>query len=85
MHSKVLSLHYPDRIVIFDSPPLLLTNEAPVLAELMGQIVMVVEAESTSRSLVHDALSLLNPDKAIGLVLNKSHNLFNSGNYGYYY
>ena len=80
-----LSLRYPDRIVIFDSPPLLLTNEAPVLAELMGQIVMVVEAESTSRSLVHDALSLLNPDKAIGLVLNKSHNLFNSGNYGYYY
>lgn len=80
-----LSLRYPDRIVIFDSPPLLLTNEAPVLADLMGQIVMVVEAESTSRSLVHDALSLLNPDKAIGLVLNKSHNLFNSGNYGYYY
>ena len=36
---------YPDRIVIFDSPPLLLTSEAHVLASHMGQIALVVEAE----------------------------------------
>ncbi|PIV88513.1 MAG: protein tyrosine kinase, partial [Hydrogenophilales bacterium CG17_big_fil_post_rev_8_21_14_2_50_63_12] len=38
---------YPDRIVIFDSPPLLSTSEASVLATYMGQIVFVVEAERT--------------------------------------
>ncbi|HEU4373041.1 MAG TPA: XrtA-associated tyrosine autokinase, partial [Telluria sp.] len=38
---------YPDRIVIFDSPPLLLTSEAHVLATHMGQIVLVVESETT--------------------------------------
>ena len=43
-----MSTRYPDRIVVFDSPPLLLTTEAPTLASHMGQIVMVVEAERTS-------------------------------------
>ena len=38
-----LSSRYPDRIVIFDSPPLLLTSESRVLAGLMGQVVLVVE------------------------------------------
>ena len=43
---------YPDRIIIFDSPPLLLTTEARVLASHMGQIMMVVHAEKTLRSQV---------------------------------
>eukprot|EP01035_Chromulina_nebulosa_P058100 gene58100-79578_t len=34
---------YPDRIIIFDSPPLLLTTEARVLATHMGQIIVVVQ------------------------------------------
>ena len=54
-----LSQRYPERIVIFDSPPLLHTSEARVLAQLMGQIVVVVEAERTPRGQVHDALDLL--------------------------
>ena len=40
-----MSRRYADRIIIFDSPPLLLTSEARALAAHMGQIVMVVEAE----------------------------------------
>ena len=35
----------PDRIIVFDSPPLLATTEARVLATHMGQIVMVVAAD----------------------------------------
>ena len=38
----VLSKTYPDRVVIFDSPPLLATSESRVLASQMGQIVVVV-------------------------------------------
>src|SRR5206468_7896557 len=41
---RELSSRYPDRIIIFDSPPLLATTEARVLATHMGQIVMVVAA-----------------------------------------
>ena len=39
-----MAKRYPDRIIVFDSPPLLLTTEARVLASHMGQIVVVVRA-----------------------------------------
>ncbi|MGE0808532.1 MAG: XrtA-associated tyrosine autokinase, partial [Burkholderiaceae bacterium] len=52
-----LNERYPDRIFIFDSPPLLVTTEARVLASHMGQIVMVVEAGKTPRDSVSQALS----------------------------
>ncbi len=38
-----ISNRYSDRIILFDSPPLLLTSEASVLAENMGQVGMVME------------------------------------------
>ena len=63
---------YPDRIIIFDSPPLLVTSESKVLASQMGQIIVVVEADKTPQQVVLDALQLLDASKAIGLVLNKS-------------
>lgn len=50
---------YPDRIVVFDSPPLLLTTESRVLASHMGQIVMVVQAERTLHSEVKQALATI--------------------------
>jgi protein-tyrosine kinase len=37
---------YPDRIIIFDSPPLLMTTESRVLATHMGQVVVVVKAKA---------------------------------------
>ncbi|NOY61571.1 MAG: polysaccharide biosynthesis tyrosine autokinase [Gammaproteobacteria bacterium] len=84
---REFSSRYEDRIVIFDSPPLLAANEAAVLAELMGQIVLVVEAEKSRQAGVLEALALLNPDQIIGLVLNKcrqpSKEDYYSGYYGY--
>ncbi len=50
---------YPDRLIIFDSPPLLLTTEARVLASHMGQIVIVVQADKTLQSDVEQALSTI--------------------------
>lgn len=79
-----LSERYPDRVIIFDSPPLLVTTEASVLASLVGQIVIVVESEKTTQTALKEALSLLDPDKSIGLVLNKSRQPFGS-EYGMYY
>ncbi|MCC2869908.1 MAG: XrtA-associated tyrosine autokinase, partial [Candidatus Accumulibacter phosphatis] len=48
---------YPDRIIIFDSPPLLMTTESRVLASHMGQVIVVVRAERTARSDVKHALA----------------------------
>jgi exopolysaccharide/PEP-CTERM locus tyrosine autokinase len=81
-----LSQRYPDRVVLFDAPPLLATSEASVLAQLMGQIQLVVEAGKTPLSAVKDAVSQLDESKIIGMILNKSGQAFGSGYYygGYY-
>jgi len=66
---------YPDRIVIFDSPPLLLTSESRVLASHMGQIVMVVEAQTTTQHAVKEALSQLEGFNNVNLIYNKTRDL----------
>lgn len=75
---------YADRIIIFDSPPLLLTTEARVLATQMGQIVMVVQADKTLRSDVIHALSTIEACPVRMLLLNKSQ-ADSIGGYGYGY
>lgn len=80
-----LSSRYADRIVIFDSPPLLMTTEASILASLMGQVLVVVEAERTPQSQVKAALDLLDSNRQIvGFVLNKFHSFFGADSYGGY-
>jgi exopolysaccharide/PEP-CTERM locus tyrosine autokinase len=66
---------YPDRIVIFDSPPLLLTSEARELASHMGQIVVVVEAQTTTQHAVKEALNQLEGFKNVNLIYNKTRDL----------
>lgn len=83
-----LSMTYRDRIVIFDSPPLLVTSEARVLASSMGQIVLIVCAGSTPQDAVTTAIESLGPDKAISIIMNRSSEGFGSyryGGYGYGY
>ncbi len=79
-----LSNRYPDRLVLFDSPPLLATSEAGVLASHMGQIVMVAEADKTPKNALREALTRLEGAcDVVGMVLNKSSSQ-NAGGYGYY-
>tara|TARA_R110000787_G_scaffold74017_8_gene164702 strand:- start:2465 stop:3466 length:1002 start_codon:yes stop_codon:yes gene_type:complete len=83
---RELCQRYPDRVVVFDSPPLLLASEASVLANLMGQIVFVVAADETPQHAVTEALQRIGGDKIIGTVLNKTRsNPFNKSVYGYGY
>ena len=74
----------PNRIVLFDSPPLLLTTESRALASVVGQVVLVVSAGSTPQKAVFDALELLGEGKSIGLVLNGCDDLQRAEYYNYY-
>jgi exopolysaccharide/PEP-CTERM locus tyrosine autokinase len=67
-----MAQRYSDRLIIFDSPPLLLTTEARVLASHMGQVVMVVQAERTAHSDVMHALSTVESVPLKFMVLNKA-------------
>lgn len=77
-----LANRYPDRVIIFDTPPLLITSEAQVIAGLAGQVVLVVEADRTLKHDVEEAVSMLDKSKPIGLVLNKTQTSSGSDYYG---
>ena len=79
-----MATRYPDRIIIFDSPPLLQTTEARVLATHMGQIVMVVRAEKTLQSDVQTALATIESCPVRLLLLNQA-KATAAGGYGYGY
>jgi exopolysaccharide/PEP-CTERM locus tyrosine autokinase len=81
-----IATRYPDRVVIFDSPPLLLTSEARVLATHMGQIAMVVEAEKTTQHAVLEALAQLEGCSNVNLIYNKTREFPGiDASYGYHY
>ena len=82
---KEMAGRYPDRIIIFDSPPLLLTTEAHVLAAHMGQIVVVVEAEKTSQHAVQESLRQLEGLSNVNLVYNKTREFPGTAAYDYQY
>lgn len=79
-----LAQRYPERIIIFDSPPLLATSEARVLAGRMGQIILVVESEKTTQEVVQEALKQLEGCDVVGVVLNKTRRKPGGDLYGYY-
>jgi len=93
MEDLVLELksRYNDRYIIFDSTPILATSESEVLSKLVDGIIVVVRAGVTPRETVKQAISFLEKEKILGVVLN--HLQFRSpglhsryfGSSGYYY
>lgn len=67
-----LTARAPNRIIVFDAPPLLGSTESRVLAAHMGQIVLVVEADRTAQQQVNDALAALESCPVVMTLLNKA-------------
>ena len=80
-----IASRYSDRIVVFDSPPLLITSEAHALVGQMGQVVMVVEAETTTQHAVKEALRQIDSCEHIHLIYNKTKSFPGNDYYGYGY
>ena len=78
----LLGGHDATRLVLFDSAPLLLTTESHALAQVAGQILVVVRADQTPQHVVFDALETLGEGKPVSLVLNQS---MRQPRPGYYY
>jgi protein-tyrosine kinase len=73
----------PRRVVLLDSPPLLLSSESRALVEIAGQVVLVVRAGWTPRRAVEEAIGYIGEDTPLGLVLNQSELALSEGYYGY--
>lgn len=56
-------------LVIVDSPPLLLASGRSAAARA-DRVLLVVRAGQTRRQSIHEALSIVGPQKTLGLVLN---------------
>ncbi len=73
----------PRRILLLDSPPLLVTNEGGALVKIGGQVVLVVRAGETPRQAVQAAIGQFDAQQAGGVVLNQVQGSTTEGYYGY--
>lgn len=80
-----LTAHSPSRIVIFDSPPVLAASPATVLANHVGQTVVVVRADMTGEAALRDAVGLLGACDDIRLLLNGTRFSTTGRRFGTYY
>jgi exopolysaccharide/PEP-CTERM locus tyrosine autokinase len=76
------SKRYADRVVIIDTPPMIGINESAILASFAGQAIIVVEEGRSKMQDIEKAAESLNPEMAIGFVVNKS--IMTSAADGYY-
>jgi protein-tyrosine kinase len=79
--SRLLAVN-PRRLVVFDTPPILVSSESRALAAIAGQVVLVVRAGHTPQRAVLDALHHLGEDKDVSLVLNQGRIGMSDGYYG---
>ena len=69
---KDLRERYESRIVIFDLPPVLVTDDAIALLPQIDCVLMVVGNGMSSKREIEDSVRLLPAGKLIGTVLNKA-------------
>ena len=78
-----LCTHNPRRMLLLDSPPLLVTNEGRALVKFAGQVVLVVRAGETPRQALQAAVAQFDAQQAGGVVLNEVPGSSTEGYYGY--
>jgi len=61
---------YDDRLVIVDSPPILMASETEVLARLADGVILVVRQKEAKRELIKKTVAALGKEKIIGVVFN---------------
>ncbi len=82
---SILEAEAPDRIIIFDSLPLLAASSVSVLAHLCGQVVIVVRADVTREATLRDAIGLIGQHHGLSLLLNRVRFTPEGRRFGSYY
>ena len=73
---------YAERIVIFDLPPLLGTDDAMIMLKQVDCVLVVVGNGMVSKADLEESMRYVDSDKLLGTVLNKS--IISQANKGYY-
>jgi protein-tyrosine kinase len=79
-----LQAKYGGSFLIIDSTPIIATSEATTLIQMTDGAIVVILADKTRRDVVKRELSNINPEKILGVVLNRAE--FETSDYyqGYY-
>jgi len=80
-----ISKQYDNRVVIFDTPPVLGSSEPANLAAYMNQIVVVVAAGAANRSQIQTALETISTCPNVSIVFNKAPKWHKPDSSSYYY
>lgn len=75
----------PDRIILFDSMPLLAASSTGVVAQHCGQVLVVVRADVTREAALRDAIGLIGQHNGISLLLNRVRFTPEGRRFGSYY
>lgn len=76
---------YPDRYVIFDTPPALMFADSQVLARLVDSLLFVVREGKTKPALIKETLAGFHNVKMLGVVYNDARLLDRNRKYHYDY
>ena len=76
----------PDRLIIFDSPPIQAASETDVLAKMVDKVILVIRWGYARREHAHQLVEMLGHDKILGVVFNAFEmSRLESKLQGYYY
>ncbi|MFT5697263.1 MAG: protein-tyrosine kinase [Desulforhopalus sp.] len=72
MHDLVdeLTSIYPDRFVVFDTPPLQVASESIVLSQVVDGVILVVRSGCSSRAMIERVISDIGAHKILGIIFN---------------
>jgi exopolysaccharide/PEP-CTERM locus tyrosine autokinase len=79
-----IAARYSDRVIIIDTPPVLASTEAAVLSAHVGQTLVIVEKDRTSKRQLQRTLEMLEGGQNVGCVLNMVPQEESFTEYGYY-
>jgi exopolysaccharide/PEP-CTERM locus tyrosine autokinase len=65
-----LSGRYDDRIIIFDSPPLLVAAESSVLAGQVDAVILVVRQSTSGKAHIQKLIDIIGTERIMGIVFN---------------
>ncbi len=63
---------YPSRLVVYDLPPLMASDDVLVFMPYVDAVLLVIEEGNTVSDDIKRAVQILGPEKLLGTVLNKS-------------
>ena len=83
---ETLTKQNPDRVIIFDSPPIQAASETDVLAKRVDKVILVVRSGYARREHTKQLVELIGRDKILGVVFNAFEmSRLESKLQGYYY